>query len=456
MFDRLESARPGGARANAPTRDQIDPAAEDLIGRYGPAILRTARRFSSSAEDAEDAYQRGLEILLTKAPSIREDDLLPWLKTVVKHEAFAIRRQRDRADPIEQESLEAAPGGSATHEQAEQRERLRTGAEAMRRLKPHEMRCLLLLAEGFSYKQICEETGWTYTKVNRCLTEGRRAFLTRIGEIESGAECERLSSVLSAIADGEATGADVRAARRHLRGCPGCRATLAAYRSAPSQVAALVPPAIALADEGSRGFLLRWLSAVSDWIQERVYGCALKVQGAAEMASANKAVVAASTVALAGGGVGAVATLEPLDHWSKRAAPKGDPQAPGGPAALPKDLHPRPLKGITRIAGIRRGRAAPRTRRAPARSGHSPTTRAVPTGRPRPAPPNGSESLAAPGGEFARPETSSSQQTSASSSSSNEFSGLAERFPLASRSSSGSSASAASSRGSGGGGEFGD
>ena len=33
--------------------------------------------------DAEDAYQRGLEILLTKAPAIPDRELLPWLKTVV-------------------------------------------------------------------------------------------------------------------------------------------------------------------------------------------------------------------------------------------------------------------------------------------------------------------------------------------------------------------------------------
>jgi hypothetical protein len=37
----------------------------------------------SPTEDAEDAYQRGLEILLRKAPTTRECELVPWLKTVV-------------------------------------------------------------------------------------------------------------------------------------------------------------------------------------------------------------------------------------------------------------------------------------------------------------------------------------------------------------------------------------
>jgi GTP cyclohydrolase FolE2 len=43
----------------------------------------SARRYAATPEDAEDACQRGLEILLTKAPSTSEEELIPWLKTVV-------------------------------------------------------------------------------------------------------------------------------------------------------------------------------------------------------------------------------------------------------------------------------------------------------------------------------------------------------------------------------------
>ena len=31
----------------------------------------------------------------------------------------------------------------------------------------------MLQAQGYSYAEICERCGWTYTKVNRCLAEGR-------------------------------------------------------------------------------------------------------------------------------------------------------------------------------------------------------------------------------------------------------------------------------------------
>jgi DNA-directed RNA polymerase specialized sigma24 family protein len=91
----------------------------------------------------------------------------PWLLAVVKHEAFSIRRQRERAAPITDDGElrdPAAPAGNP-HERSERYERLRQGAEALGRLKPQEVRALLLKAEGYSYREICAITGWTYTKV---------------------------------------------------------------------------------------------------------------------------------------------------------------------------------------------------------------------------------------------------------------------------------------------------
>ncbi len=61
----------------------MDEVALELLARHGPQILATARRYAATPEDAEDAYQRAFEILLTKAPTTREEELVPWLKTVV-------------------------------------------------------------------------------------------------------------------------------------------------------------------------------------------------------------------------------------------------------------------------------------------------------------------------------------------------------------------------------------
>jgi RNA polymerase sigma factor (sigma-70 family) len=140
----------------------------DLIRRHGPEVMAAARKWAATPEDAEDAYQRGLEILLTKAPTTDPDELVPWLKTVVKHECFAARRQRERhTPPAGMRPGPEEPGDSSAHDHALTIERLRVGAEAMQRLKPQEVRALLLRAQGLTYREICEETGWTYTKVYR-------------------------------------------------------------------------------------------------------------------------------------------------------------------------------------------------------------------------------------------------------------------------------------------------
>ena len=283
-------------RGTRPARGEIDEAALRLLARHGGQILATARRHAVTPEDAEDAYQRGIEILLTKAPSTSEDELIPWLKTVVKHEAWALRRQRERHSPVTDDGeLRDRPAPTAvTHEQAERLERLRLGAEALGHLKPHEVRALRLKAEGFSYREICAMTGWSYTKVNRLLTEGRQAFLRRVSGIERGAECARYEALLSALADGEASAEQLATLRPHMRTCLSCRARLREFRATPERVAALVPPAALVASDGA-GPLRSLL--------ESVVGASERFHAAAELATGQKiAAVAASAAALAGGG----------------------------------------------------------------------------------------------------------------------------------------------------------
>jgi RNA polymerase sigma factor (sigma-70 family) len=370
------------AHPTRPTRAEIEPAALDLVRRRGAEILATARRYAATPEDAEDAYQRGLEILLTKAPSTDEDDLVPWLKTVVKHETFALRRQRERHG-IPSEHDDATPAPADTHEQVERLDRLQRGAEALQRLKPHEMRCILLLAEGYSYRQICEITGFTYTKVNRCLAEGRQSFLKRVEGIESGDECERFAPLISAAADGEADADDMLALRRHLRGCLACRASLREARAVPARVAALAPAGIALGAGGGDAIPIDRLQATWNWLQERIAALAVRGHEVVEMATTHKAAaVAASAAALAGGGA---ATMHTVAH------PEAPPAraAAGAPSSKPKATAPL----ATHATSLRRPASAPARRRSgeraerPAAGGTtSPApAAAVPVAQPAPA-----------------------------------------------------------------------
>lgn len=221
-------------------------AAIELVAREEAELRRTARRFSLCEDDAEDAYQRALEILLVKAPSERPLDLLRWTKTVVKHEALALRRYRERmlgmgfdevGDPVER----LASDNAGPDERTEQRESNARTREALRALKPAELRSLTLLAAGYSYAEIGEMTGYSRTKVNRSLAEGRERFRRLLGSSESGERCEDLLPLLSAFCDGEASAATEAAVREHLRACAACRVTMRSYRTTPAAVAALAP-----------------------------------------------------------------------------------------------------------------------------------------------------------------------------------------------------------------------
>ena len=85
-----------GAEAAKTSAAARKRAAVEMIARYEGALRRTARRYSFDAEDAEDAYQRALEIVLTKAPTTDLRELIRWTQTVTKHEALAMRQSREK------------------------------------------------------------------------------------------------------------------------------------------------------------------------------------------------------------------------------------------------------------------------------------------------------------------------------------------------------------------------
>jgi RNA polymerase sigma factor (sigma-70 family) len=386
-----------------PGRGEIDAAALELLARHGAQILATARRYAATPEDAEDAYQRGIEILLTKAPSTCEDELIPWLKTVVKHEAFALRRQRDRHSPVTDDGeLRDRPAPTAvTHEQAERLERLRQGAEALGHLKPHEVRALVLKAEGFSYREICAMTGWSYTKVNRLLTEGRRAFLRRVSGIQRGADCARYEPLLSALADGEASAEDLARLRPHMQTCLSCRAALREFRAAPQRVASVTAPAVLAASDG--GPLRNLFESVLGAAQHKTAAMGDRLHAAVEVATGQKlAVVAASAAALAGGGTA-------VDRFANHQGPpraaqvqdqdtRTSPEA--SPATAPPPVSPpTPPGAVTEATPAPIATPPPEPEPAPASEPADEFTPAPAPATPEPAPaPRSSETFTAAGG----------------------------------------------------------
>jgi DNA-directed RNA polymerase specialized sigma24 family protein len=148
-----------GARAPAPIVEAARKrAAVETYSRHETTLRRTARRYSLCADDADDALQRALEILLKNAPSEDPRELIRWTQTVVKHEALAVRRERERIlagpaarrpEPDAEDWVALIPSrADGPAERAERHEAVVRSREALQSLKPQELRALTLLAEG--------------------------------------------------------------------------------------------------------------------------------------------------------------------------------------------------------------------------------------------------------------------------------------------------------------------
>lgn len=280
--------------------------------------------------------------------------------TVVKHEAMAVRRSRQRelgAAEIDFDALENHTAASP-EDQAVGADLVARSAEALQRLKPQEVRALWLRAQGNSYEEIQQLTGWSRTKVNRCLYEGRRSFLERYAGIQAGEECRRWEPLLSAVVDGEATPAQLLELRPHLRACSSCRALIRELHRTNAPLSVLLPAAgfVAVGDDAAGHLAGRTLETVTNWLGERAAASAARVQLLTESAltSASKlTAVAAASAAVAGGGMTAV----------EIASPAATPIAAKAAANAPLRSEPEPRTGADAAAPRRpRSPSAPRTR----------------------------------------------------------------------------------------------
>jgi RNA polymerase sigma factor (sigma-70 family) len=197
-----------------------------VVVRHERALLRVARQASLCDDDAHDAYQRALEIFVRRVATVDPATEVAWLKVVIRHEAMAIRRARSESVAGEALDLDAIVPGQerSVEEQIASGERVRRSAEALRALKPDEAQALMMKAHGLSYDEISARNGWSYTKVNRAITEGRRRFLRAYAGIEAGEECERFAPIVQALSSGEASASEILQIRPHLRHCTACRA----------------------------------------------------------------------------------------------------------------------------------------------------------------------------------------------------------------------------------------
>ncbi len=210
-----------------------------------PGLIRFAARYTRSLEDAEDAYQRGMEIALTSAPVTDADQLVAWLHKIIRREAAVIARVRQREEPIPHEDLDAitaqAEQPAGPDAVAEWRERYRGQQDAWSGLTDAQKVCLLLRSKGVSRAEIQVLTGFSERKVHRSITEGRARLTAWEVRMAAGDECGPIAALIDRAIDGSASRRDRRILSRHIGHCPACRASYRGRRDQVRLLGSLVP-----------------------------------------------------------------------------------------------------------------------------------------------------------------------------------------------------------------------
>lgn len=146
------------------TEQQAQELVLTTVATHAEALLRVAYRHSLCADDAHDAYQRSMEILLRRAPTLDPKSAHKWLTVVVKREAMEVRRTRGEAVASGDFDYDnVASDASSPEERAMSADHATRAAEALKRLKPQELRALWLKALGHSY----EDSASNETRVRR-------------------------------------------------------------------------------------------------------------------------------------------------------------------------------------------------------------------------------------------------------------------------------------------------
>ena len=177
--------------APAERRARAEALAATIYAERREYLLRIARWHALNDDDAEEALQDTFLAFIEKADPEEVAEPLAWLTLALKRECWGRRRATLRRSAGQEADPELeGPGfvldqfehpGRGPEELAELAERVLLTRELLAQLKPQERRALGLKALGYSYAEIGELTGWTHTKINRCMAEGRKRLLELAG-----------------------------------------------------------------------------------------------------------------------------------------------------------------------------------------------------------------------------------------------------------------------------------
>jgi RNA polymerase sigma factor (sigma-70 family) len=219
-------------------REGNEDAFRVIHDRYRARLLAYVRQMlPGRPADAEDALQ---DILVRAYAGLRTSErelaLRPWLYRVAHNHCIdELRRPQPILELREAQDRVAACDPAI---ETEQRESLRRLVVDIGRL-PEQQRSALLMRElsGMAYADVAAALGVSVPAVKSLLVRARIGLVQAIEARD--ATCVEIRQELASAHDQGVRPSWM--ARRHLRDCPGCRASRAEMRVSSRQVAALVP-----------------------------------------------------------------------------------------------------------------------------------------------------------------------------------------------------------------------
>ena len=365
--------------AEPTVQDRRDAVCRAMMA--APGLIRFAARFTYSIEDAEDAYQRAMEIALTRAPVTEHTAFTSWLHTVIRREAQQIVDARVREVPARAAELEEAlseqPGPLQPDAVMEWRERYHAVQDAILGLPDDERVCLMMCSAGMSHAEIGEMTGYSERQIRRAIQEGRAHLTGWEVRLRTGQACESMPDLIDRTLDEEATTRERRALSRHVRHCSACRATYRTRREHRLLMGSFVP-VILLAGAGTAaaapadpGLVMTWWERASGSAGAKVGQVMQTLSDAPALLTSTRAGASAVAVVAAG----AIGTPLVIDQVNSGGAPAS---ALVAQATVPTPVQPTSTPPITAPPGP----TAPAVRRATTRPASTPKTVRTPSSTP--------------------------------------------------------------------------
>jgi RNA polymerase sigma factor (sigma-70 family) len=139
-------------------------------------LVSVAMRNAACEADAEEAVQEAFLAFIESYDPAAGSPPIAWLTLTMKRACWRAReaRRREVGELLPGAEAQAGPlvdGPGEIDGRVVDLEQART---RLRGLKPDERTAIGLAAAGYAYGEIAGLRGWTRTKVNRCLYEGRR------------------------------------------------------------------------------------------------------------------------------------------------------------------------------------------------------------------------------------------------------------------------------------------